>query len=154
MRPRAAGGVQVTVSAGPMRYCPICGAINPPDVERCVSCRRVLPGSEQPPTVGTPTPAQAPGSVTWSDPFGGVPGSSAQPGDGQAGYGDYDYSVYGPPQTDDATYQQTAPYSAAYGSYDPYGSPASTGDTFQYGSGSQTQSYAYEPPNDPPPPSP
>ena len=134
-----------------MRYCPICGAVNPPDVERCVSCRRVLPDSEQPPTAGTPTPAQAPGSVTWSDPFGGVPGSPAQPGYGQAGYGDYDYSVYGPPQTDDATYQPTAPYSAPYGSYDPYGSSASTGDAYR---GSQTQSYAYEPPNDPPPPSP
>lgn len=152
-----------------MRYCPICGAVNPPDVERCVSCRRVLPDSEQPPatgtpgTPGTPAAAQAPGSVSWSDPFGGVPGAPVQPGHdyeqpgyGQAGYGDYDYGAYGAAQpNDDATYQQTAPYGASYGSYDPYGGSASaagTGDTYQYGGAPQHQSYAYEPPSDPPPP--
>lgn len=141
-----------------MRYCPICGAINPPEAERCVSCRRVLPDSEQPPAAGAPAPPVAPaGSVSWADPFSGVPGATAQPGSdqpsyGQTGYGDYDHGAYGSAQADNASYQQTAPYGAPYGSYDPYGSPASASDTYQYGTPPQTQSYPYDPPSDPSPP--
>lgn len=109
-----------------MSYCPICGAVNASDAERCVSCRRLLPDRDgQSDASPTPNPTP-PGGVSWADPFGGVPGSGGYP----------DYDVGG---------QRSQSGGGLSGQPDPHQTAATADDRYSFGPGVQGQPQSPDP---------